>query len=134
MIGFRRAAISVAMTAVLFVVATACGNGPSTSSSSGGGGKIGMGGVNLGPPGVVVQATDQPSFAPNASTVKVGQIVEWQNNQTQLHNVTFDDHDEVTTSDLGAQKKWDAKFTVPGKYDYHCTIHPTMTATLTVTA
>lgn len=129
---FRLAATALAITSALILAA--CGNGPTATSSAGGGGPVGKGGATLGAPaGVVVQATDQDVFAPASSTIKVNEIIEWENKGTQVHNVTFDEHDELT-GDLSPGKTWEVSISKPGDYPYHCTIHPNMTATLHVTA
>jgi len=122
--------------AVLALGLAACGNGPpaasGSSSSSGGGCSAGTAGVNLGSAAVKVAATDQLQFSPSSSSAKVGQIVQWDNSGTVLHNITFDSQPCLTDSSFQPGGKWQIKFTVAGTYAYHCTIHPGMDGSLTV--
>jgi hypothetical protein len=71
------------------------------------------------------------AFTPAALTVEVGTIVRWVNRDTPPH---------TTTSDTGV---WDSSILRPGQsfaftfeqagtFAYHCDIHPTMKATITV--
>jgi plastocyanin len=76
---------------------------------------------------VVIEAV---KFEPAALTVARGETVVWINKDPFPHTVTargvFDSHE------IGAGKSW--KFTPrrPGVYEYVCTLHPGMKATLTV--
>ena len=122
--------------ATLALGLVACGNGAPETSSSGTGGGSCPGTASASGSGaadVKVSATDQLQFTPGTTTAKVGQVVRWTNTGTVLHNITF------TTgclSDAGFQPgaTWSIKFTAAGTYNYQCTIHPGMTAKLTVTS
>ncbi len=71
-------------------------------------------------------------FAPQSSTVKVGQTVTWTNTDQVDHNVTAMSGASFRSSNFGQGKTFSYKATKPGTIQYVCTIHPNMTATLTV--
>jgi plastocyanin len=123
--------------ASLALALAACGNGAPASSSSGGGGG---GGGNCpgtasasggGTADVKVDATDQLQFSPASSTAKVGQVVQWSNVGTVLHNITFE-QSCLTDTSFQPGGTWSIKFTKAGSFSYKCTIHPGMDGKLTV--
>src|SRR5581483_11363111 len=61
------------------------------------------------------------AFSPTVATVKVGPTVTWMNNGP-IKSPTMQQGDTFTYT-----------FTTPGRFEYLCTIHPFMTATLVVT-
>jgi plastocyanin len=73
-------------------------------------------------------------FTPNNMTVKVGQSIEWDwQDASVAHTVTSDDG---TTFDSCLQNKgykFVVTFNQAGTFPYHCTIHPLMIGTITVT-
>lgn len=112
----------------------ACGNGaPASSSSGGGGGGSCPGKASAGTAAgdVKVSATDQLQFNPATSTAKVGQVVQWNNVGSVLHNITFD-QGCLTDSQFQPGASWEITFTQAGTYSYKCTIHPGMDGKLTV--
>jgi plastocyanin len=74
-------------------------------------------------------------FTPNDMTIKVGQSIEWDwQDPNVAHTVTSDDG---TTFDSCLQNKgykFVVTFNQAGKIPYHCTIHPLMIGTITVTS
>lgn len=110
----------------------ACGEGGSSSSSSGGGASNGSAGVNLGAAAAKVSATDQLQFSPTSLSVNTGDIVQWTNTGSTTHTVTFDSASSLSDPSLAGGSTWQVKFTSPGSYAYHCTIHAGMTGTITV--
>ena len=120
--------------ASLAIGLAACGNGaPATSGSGGGGPCPGTASASAGTADATVDGTDQLTFAPNTTTVKVGQTVVWKNTGTVLHNITFS-QGCLTDGAFQPGGSWSIKFTQAGSYDYQCTIHPGMTAKLSVTS
>jgi plastocyanin len=121
---------------VIAISAAACGDGPPTSaggSSSAAGPPIGAAAQGGTPTTIIKQVAGQ-KFDPAGATVKVKDVVEWQNTDQIPHNVTFDGHDEVTNANMNAGDKFEVTFSVAGTYKYHCTYHPGMDGTLTVNA
>ena len=124
------------MAAAIGVVVSlsACGNGPPASSSGAGGGSVGKAAASgLGSPAVKSDATADLKFSPNAQSVKVGQVIQWTNSGSVPHNVTFDQYSDLTSQTLQQNDTWQVEFTTPGTYAYHCTFHPGMDGTVTVT-
>jgi plastocyanin len=74
------------------------------------------------------------AFAPSAVTVKVGTTVTWTNDDTDEHTVTSQHVGPLKSAALATGGQYSFTFTKPGTYAYLCTIHPFMTATVTVTA
>jgi plastocyanin len=73
-------------------------------------------------------------FTPAEVTIAAGQSVTWTNNGTQAHTATADNG---SAFDTGMVAKGDSKtitFDTPGTFTYHCTPHPWMKGTITVTA
>ena len=124
----------VAALALLTLGMAACSGatspGTSTNSPS-----IGVAGGHLGTPAVVVATTDQNTFNPVTESVTVGEIVAWKNDGSVAHNIIFADDasigDPVIEAGGGV---WQVKFTVPGTYQYSCTIHTGMVGTIVVTS
>lgn len=69
------------------------------------------------------------AFSPAALTVKVGDTVTWTNNDSTTHTVTGPDFE---SGPLAPGKTFSHKFTAAGTFDYHCSIHPNMTGSITV--
>jgi plastocyanin len=70
------------------------------------------------------------AFQPASATAKVGQKVIWKNKDTTTHTATADSGEFSTGFiDPGGQ----ASITIQsvGEFNYHCSVHPTMKASLT---
>ncbi|MFL5517432.1 MAG: plastocyanin/azurin family copper-binding protein [Gemmatimonadales bacterium] len=91
------------------------------------------------------QSKGTAAFLPNPITVSLasatGGLVEWVNNDVNggvyggtgtTHNITADDG-SFSSGSLGPGATFGETFTVAGTYPYHCSIHPTMKGTVTVT-
>jgi plastocyanin len=89
----------------------------SSSSASGGGVAIKMQNI---------------AFDPKDVTVKVGQKVTWTNDDSVAHNVTAQSGASFKSSDFSKGGTFSFTPTKAGTIKYVCTIHPGMTATLTV--
>ncbi|WP_285501004.1 plastocyanin/azurin family copper-binding protein [Actinokineospora sp. NBRC 105648] len=75
------------------------------------------------------------AFAPARVSVKVGATITWTNSDQEPHTVTSSGTGgplKSTTMNTGDTYRY--TFTSPGEYEYLCTIHPFMTATVVVTA
>ncbi len=72
------------------------------------------------------------AFSPAALTVRVGTTVTWTNQDADAHTVTSRTG-PLNSPTLDTGKSYRYTFTKPGTYQYLCTIHPFMTATVTVT-
>jgi plastocyanin len=72
------------------------------------------------------------AFNPAALTVRVGTTVTWTNKDAEPHTVTSQDG-ALHSPPLQTGAVFTYTFDTPGSYHYLCTIHPFMTATVTVT-
>ncbi|WP_018680652.1 cupredoxin domain-containing protein [Actinokineospora enzanensis] len=118
---------------------TACGSGtpataPSTVDMSA------MPGMSMAaPPAGAPVAADTVSikdfaFAPAQVRVKVGTTVTWTNGDTEPHTVTSNGNGPLKSPTMNTGETYKYTFTVPGRFEYLCTIHPFMTAAVEVTA
>ena len=73
------------------------------------------------------------AFDPKDVTVKVGQKVTWTNDDSVDHNVTSQSGESIKSDNFGKGATFSFTPTKAGTIKYVCTIHPGMTATLTVT-
>ena len=73
------------------------------------------------------------SFSPNPATVKVGQTVAWKNADAITHTATANGGAFNTGNIAAGATSSPVMMSTAGSFDYHCSIHPTMVGTLTVT-
>jgi plastocyanin len=71
------------------------------------------------------------AFNPQTVTIKVGETVTWTNQDSHNHTVVADDG-AFQSNDLANGATFSFTFDKAGTYAYHCSIHPTMTGTVTV--
>jgi amicyanin len=71
------------------------------------------------------------AFDPPDLTIKAGSTVTWTNQDSVTHNVTADDN-SWGSPDLHQGDTFSHTFDTAGTYAYHCSIHPSMKATITV--
>jgi plastocyanin len=76
---------------------------------------------------------DDFAFSPAALTVTAGTTVTWTNNQGVTHTVTADDG-SWDSGDLATGETFTHTFDTAGTFAYHCAIHPTMKASVVVSA
>jgi plastocyanin len=72
------------------------------------------------------------SYSPNPTTVRVGQTVAWQNNDSIAHNATQDAGAFASITVNAGGITTPITMSTAGTFTYHCTIHPGMVGTLTV--
>lgn len=65
------------------------------------------------------------AFQPATITVKAGTTVSWINKDDDPHTVTSDSP-SFDSSGLDLDAKFSHTFRTPGKYAYHCAVHPFM--------
>jgi len=83
--------------------------------------------------GATVTITNFAYVPPNLS-VASGAGVTWTNGDNVQHTVTADDGTSFDSNLLGKGQSFQLTAPAPGTYSYHCSVHPFMKATLTVTA
>jgi plastocyanin len=118
--------ILLLLCAVGALAAAGCGGGDDdgggstaapAASSSGGGVAIKMQNI---------------AFDPKDVTVKAGQKITWTNDDTTDHNVTADSGADFKSDNFGKGATFEFTPDKAGTIKYECTIHPGMTATITV--
>ena len=73
---------------------------------------------------------DGMKFSPETVTVKAGDRIVWNNKDVVPHTATA--KDVFDSGAIAVGKSWSHVAPKPGKYDYVCTFHPGMKATLIV--
>ncbi len=73
------------------------------------------------------------AFDPVTLTIMEGDTVTWTNLDQVAHTVTADDM-SWDSGNLAHGESWSHTFDISGTWDYHCSIHPTMTGTVIVEA
>ena len=72
------------------------------------------------------------SYAPNPTTMRVGQSVAWHNADTTAHDSTQDNGRFQTGTLAAGATSSPITMSTAGTFTYHCTIHPGMVGTITV--
>jgi cytochrome c oxidase subunit 2 len=87
------------------------------------------------PAAVNVGETDELKFVPASATAKVGDVIQWKNDGTAVHNVVFDNQQVPSSDPMNQNDTFEVKFTQAGTYTYVCKFHETqnMRGTITVT-
>ena len=121
-----------ALCAVVALAAAGCGSSNSSSTSSGSSsGSASTPAASSSGGGVAIKMQNI-AFDPKAVTVKVGQKVTWTNDDSVEHNVTSKSGESIKSANFGNGATFSFTPTKAGTINYVCTIHPGMTATLTV--
>lgn len=127
----RRALATV--TVLALAVLSGCGGGgpdltpqPSSSTLIGPNDTVLCGVFDSGTP---VEIKDN-KFSPADVTIAVNGQVDWKNNDQVTHVIKFDTGTTCGTVMAGQTKR--VRFTAPGLYAYHCTIHADMRGAVTV--
>jgi len=115
---YRHLAV-VALSVVVAVTLSACASGGSGGSSSGGG---------TGSTAVTVSMKNV-AFSPSDVTVAVGGTVTFVNDDTVAHDVVGDSWD---SGQLAPGASFAQTFPTAGTFAFHCSIHPSMTGSVTV--
>lgn len=69
------------------------------------------------------------AFNPDSVTISSGDTVKWTNMDSTAHTITGTD---FSSGNLNKGDSYENTFTKAGTYDYHCSIHPSMTGTVIV--
>jgi plastocyanin len=124
--------ILLALCAVVALAAAGCGGSNSSSTSSGSSSGASTAAASSSGGGVTIKMQNI-AFDPKSVTVKVGQKVTWTNEDTVDHNVTSQSGETIKSDNFGKGGTFSFTPKTAGTIKYVCTIHPGMTATLTVT-
>lgn len=72
------------------------------------------------------------SFNPEALTINSGDTVTWTNDDTANHTIVSDSGSELNSSTIAHGATFSHTFNTAGTFNYHCSIHLTMTGSITV--
>jgi plastocyanin len=147
----RRTLVALTLLAAAGVLAAGCGGNNAGSGGYGAGGGSsatteapsatdsgGRGGYGGGPTtsgagtpaGGTAVAIDNFAFSPATLNAKMGQQVTWTNKQGVAHTVTA--NAGAFNHPMPSGATFSFTFTKAGTFAYHCTIHPSMQATIAV--
>jgi plastocyanin len=137
----RKALILTPALSVLLVVgvlAASCGgstggatttaSGPKTTHVTAPSTTAGPATTTAGGAQVVIKST---AFDPATVTIKVGESVTW-TNQDPINHTVVADNGEFKSGELANGDTFSFTFDKAGTYAYHCSIHPSMKATVVV--
>ncbi|PWU24086.1 amidase [Candidatus Cerribacteria bacterium 'Amazon FNV 2010 28 9'] len=71
------------------------------------------------------------AFGPATLTVKAGTTLTWTNKDSMAHTATADDG-TFDTESIAPNTSKSITFNTPGTFAYHCSVHPSMHATIIV--
>ncbi|MEP6989527.1 MAG: plastocyanin/azurin family copper-binding protein [bacterium] len=106
-----------------------CGGAASSTGTNNNGNGTGTGVTPTVTTSVTLQNT---AFNPSSIQVSAGAVVTYTNSDGIAHNVTFSSATIGGTGDFTTGAKTLTMPTAAGSYDYHCSIHPGMTGSVTV--
>ena len=81
----------------------------------------------------IVVSMKANKFVPQKVTGRVGQTVEWKNDDSYPHNVVATKGEDFQSDNFGGGGTYKYKLDKAGTIDYVCTIHSGMVGTITVT-
>ena len=119
------------LCSVVALAAAGCGGSDNGGSSTGAASSTSTAASSSSGGGVAIKMQNI-QFAPKDVTVKVGQKVTWTNDDSVDHNVTAQSGADFKSKDFGNGGTFSFTPDKAGTIKYVCTIHPGMTATLTV--
>jgi plastocyanin len=72
------------------------------------------------------------SFTPKVTTITVGSTITWTNNDSTVHTITSNDSSFTSSAVISPGQSYSYTFTNAGTYNYHCSLHTSMTGTVVV--
>ena len=78
-----------------------------------------------------------PYFSPNSVTVSAGTLIRWENDTGEAHTIIADEcvrgsRCRFDSGIIRPHERYDLLALPPGRYTYHCGLHPFMRGTITV--
>jgi plastocyanin len=123
----------LAIGSIAVVALSACSPSPAGSSGAGPSAAGGDACAKSAAAGTVQAGVADFAFAPATVTAKVGDVITWTNAGPASHTVTVDSAPSCDTGSIASGSTGSLTFTAAGSYAFHCTIHPQMKGTVTVT-
>ena len=84
-----------------------------------------------GNPGTIIVISNF-TYSPSSITISPGDTITWRNDDAVGHTVTSDSGSELNSPLLSQGQTYQHIFSSAGSFPYHCTVHPNMTASVTV--
>ena len=81
----------------------------------------------------IVESNGQYAFTPAAITIAKGSQVVWRDNSDASHTITSNNGAFASSGTIGQGQTFSTTFATAGTFSYHCSIHPYMKGTITVT-
>lgn len=72
------------------------------------------------------------AFSPQELTIKTGETVTWINKDNVKHTITSDSGSELSSEMLSNSQTYSHIFNTKGTFNYHCSLHSSMTAKIIV--
>jgi plastocyanin len=72
------------------------------------------------------------AWTPAAVSAKVGDVITWTNQDTVPHKVALDDGSCQMSANISGGSKASLVFSAAGTYPFHCSVHPSMKGTITI--
>ncbi|MGV8084197.1 MAG: cupredoxin family copper-binding protein [Coriobacteriia bacterium] len=111
----------VILLAIVLLLVFGCSSGsPGSSPSDGGGSSAGPGEVTI----------VDFAFDPVSIEIEKGESVTWTNEDAEPHTVSGDGG--IDSSELGQGESYTKTFDSAGTFNYHCSLHPSMTGQVVV--
>lgn len=89
------------------------------------------GGGGTGSPGLNEVWIQGMAFMPSTITINAGTTIKWTNKDAVSHTVTSDAA-FFDSGTIASSATYSHQFTTAGTFTYHCSIHPSMTASVVV--
>jgi len=125
-IGSKIRIISITLLLAILSMSTGCTKSSMADMTGTGGDPGGSKG-----PGTNEVFIQDMAFNPSTITVAAGTTIKWTNKDLVAHTVTSDTG-AFGSGTLATGDTFTFTFTTAGSFPYHCTPHPTMTATVVV--
>ena len=72
------------------------------------------------------------AFNPGTLTINKGDSIVWTNTDSASHTIISDSGSEVSSQSLSTGQSYSHTFNTAGTYAYHCSVHPSMKASIIV--
>jgi plastocyanin len=128
LINMKNRLFTASMIIAIFMIANSCSKSNDMNPSPSAGGSGGTGG-----PGTNAVTISGMTFSPATITVAVNSAITWTNKDAITHTVTSDSG-AFDSGNIAPGSTFTHTFTATGTFAYHCSIHPTMVATVVVSA
>jgi plastocyanin len=127
-----RSLAAAGVCGALLVFLMGCGSSSNTSTTPspvpGGGGGTTPADVTI----TITGMNGSQSFSPSPASVRAGQMVAWHNSDSITHTATADSGAFSTGNIAAGATSSPIMMSTAGSISYHCSLHPTMTGSLTV--